>query len=136
MEHPSPERGGATQNVLLVVLVAGLAIGASLLFLMQSSQRGGAEFAVSEPEAFDCPSGAAAPVCIRYEVTNTGGEEAFMHCELTPYQDSSALFTDGTATYLSDQRIAADEADTIYVKVAAGESEEVREPTVSCTAVD
>jgi hypothetical protein len=135
METPSPERGAAAQYILLLVLVAGLAIGASLLFLMQSSG-GGARFDVSDPEAFDCPLGAKAPVCIRYEVTNTGGEEAFVHCELTAYQDSSALFTDGSATYLSDHRIAAGDADTIYVKVAAGESQEIRAPIVSCAPVD
>jgi hypothetical protein len=135
METPSPERGTVAQNLLLLVLVAALAIGASLLFLTQSSG-GGARFDVSDPEAFDCPEGAKAPVCIRYEVTNTGGEEAFMHCELTPYQDSTALFTDGTSTYLSDHRIAGGDADTIYVKVAAGESQSIRAPIVSCHAVD
>ncbi len=123
-----------TQNILLVVLAAGLAIGISLLFLMQSSG-GRAAFEVSEPEPFDCPTGADAPVCIRYEVTNTGGDEAFMRCELTPYADSSALFTDGSSEYLSDQPIPSGEADTIYVKVAAGPSKEIREPEVSCSTV-
>jgi hypothetical protein len=135
MTQPSPDRGSATQNVLLVLLVAGLAIGVSLLFLMQSS-RGGARFEVSEPEPFDCPTGASAPVCIRYEVANTGGGEAFMQCELTPFGDSTASFTDDTSVYLSDRPIPAGATATIYVKVAPGDSDEVREPSVSCTPVD
>lgn len=134
MDHPSPDRGRATQNVLLIVLVAALAIGASLLFLMQTS-RGRAAFAVSDPEPFDCPTGASAPVCIRYEVTNTGGEDAVMRCQLTPFQDSSALFTDESSVYLSDQPVPAGAADTIYVKVAAGPSGAIREPDVECAAV-
>jgi hypothetical protein len=118
-------------TVAFIVLVAGLGIGASLVYLLVARPvAGSASVEVSEPTADDCPVGARAPVCYRFEVTNTGGEAGSFSCQASPPTGSLAVFQNGeprTVLVLGPGQVGS-----LFVKVTPLETDVVNTPGLEC----
>jgi hypothetical protein len=121
---------------LVVLLVAGLAIGVMLFVLQARGPVATAEFAVAAPQAVDCPAGTASPTCYRFDVANTGGGAAAMRCVVSATGGGSAVFlATGTPTYESDGPVAVGDTYALYTEVEPAADETVAErPTVGCGA--
>jgi uncharacterized protein (DUF58 family) len=119
-------------NVLVLVLVAFIALGAMLFALTTGPVRAIPDLKVGISEAVDCPFGSGAPVCFRFPLSNEGRADTAVRCELTPAGDSTAVFGNGSAEYFSPTEIAAGETWQLYTQVEAGESAVVDEPSVAC----
>ena len=117
---------------LVVLLVAGLAIGVALSCCRGSGRR--PEFTVATAQAVDCPVGSGVPVCYRFDVTNTGGGDGAVRCVVVPADAGSAVFTaSGTTVYESDGPVAVGDTYSLYTEVEAAEGETVVEqPAVAC----
>ena len=102
MDAAPPIHSGRTYTVLVVLLAGLIALGAMLLVLVTGGGSiSSASFEVAVPEAVECPFGSGAPVCYRYNVTNTGDAPSFVRCELTPAGDTTAVFGNGSTSYES-----------------------------------
>jgi len=119
-------------NVLVLVLVVFIALGAMLFALTTGPVRALPDLKVGTSEAVDCPFGSGAPVCFRFPLSNEGRADTAVRCELTPAGDSTAVFGNGSAEYFSPTEIAAGETWQLYTQVEAGESAVVDEPAVAC----
>lgn len=117
--------------VAFIALVAGLGIAASLVYLLvvrPVTESAGVE--VSEPVADDCPVGERAPVCYRFEVTNTGDEVGAFSCQALPPADSLAVFQNGEPR--STLILAPGQTDPVLVKVTPLETDTVMAPSLVC----
>jgi hypothetical protein len=137
MDAATPIHSGRTYTVLVVLLAGLIALGAMLVVLVTGGGRiSSASFEVAAPEAVECPFGSGAPVCYRYNVTNTGDAPSFVRCELTPAGDSTAVFGNGSTSYESPIEMAATDVYRVYVQIEAGPSGEVTSPPmVGCAPV-
>jgi hypothetical protein len=135
METAATMRSNAVYNVLVVVLVAGLAAGVALLFLTTSAPARSADLTLGLPESVDCPFGSGAPVCYRFDLVNSGAAGAFVRCEVIPAGDTTAVFGNGETTYEGADALDAGEKWHLYVQVEAGADGTVTEPMVGCGQV-
>jgi hypothetical protein len=123
--------GSFGYTVAFFALVAGLGIAGSLVYLLVArpvTEDAGVE--ISEPVAQDCPVGERAPVCYRFEVTNTGDEVGAFNCQALPPVDSLAVFSNGeprSALVLGPGR-----SETVVVKVTPIETDTVTAPSLVC----
>jgi hypothetical protein len=119
---------------LVTLLVAGLAIGVMLFVLQARAPVAQAEFAVSAPQAVDCPADSTAPACYRFDVANTGGGAVAMRCLVSPADDGTAVFlATGTTEYESDGAVAVGDTYALYTEVEPGGGGTLTEsPTVGC----
>ncbi len=123
--------GSFGYTVAFFALVAGLGVAGSLVYLLVArpvTEEAGVE--VSEPVAQDCPVGERAPVCYRFEVTNTGDEVGAFNCQALPPADSLAVFSNGeprSALVLGPGR-----SETVVVKVTPLETDTVTAPSLVC----
>jgi hypothetical protein len=119
---------------LVVLLVAGLAIGVALFTLQARGSVGSADLVVASGEAVDCPSGSGAPVCYRFDVTNAGGGAEPMECLVIPAGGGEAIFTASESDlYRSDGPVAVGDTYSLYTEITAGDGEaDVGRPEVAC----
>ena len=105
MQPPSPvrQRPNVT-NVLFMLLLGGLALGAILAFMVFRPSGSGPAFAVTAINANPCPSGEGAPACFQVLVENTGSEAANVRCELIPAEGTTAMFLSGD-TVVHERRV-------------------------------
>ncbi len=123
--------GNTAYNVLVVVLIAAIATCAGLLLLTTGAPRAAA-LELSAPEAEDCPFGSGSPVCYRFDLANTGGNETYVRCEALPAGDTTAVFANGGLAYESALPLEAGDVFRLYVRVDPGPSDVVQEPSVTC----
>jgi hypothetical protein len=130
---PSERQRPNVTNVLFVLLLAGLALGAILAFMVLRPTGGGPVFAVTAINADPCPNGEGAPVCFQVLVENTGSEAANVRCELIPAEGTTALFLSGDTVYSSAASIEPHTSIPLSVKVdvTAG-NDTVVSPSVVC----
>jgi len=140
-----PRYGGEVQLVpqnrstigymaLVVLLVAGLAIGVALFVLQTRGSVGSADLVVAPGTAVDCPEGSGAPVCYVFDVTNAGGGAEPMECIVIAAEDGKAIFTASESElYQSDGPIAVGDTYSLYTEVSPAEGKtEVGRPEVVC----
>lgn len=122
---------------LVTLLFGGVAIGVMLFFLQaQGGSAPQAEFAVSAPQAVDCPADSTAPGCYRFDVANTGGGAVAMRCLVSPSVAGTAVFlATGTTVYESDGAVSVGDTYALYTEVEPAEGSTVTEsPTVQCAS--
>jgi hypothetical protein len=134
MQAPSPEpkRPNVT-NVLFMLLITGLALGAVLAVMVFRPSGSGPAFAVTAINANPCPSGEGAPACFQVLVENTGSEPANVRCELIAAEGTTAAFFSGDTVYSSAASIEPHTSIPLSVKVdvTAG-NDTVVSPSVAC----
>lgn len=121
---------------LVVLLIAGLAIGAALLVLQTRGSVGSADLLVAPASAVDCPEGSGAPVCYVFDVTNAGGGAEPMECLAIPAGGGRVVFTASESDlYRSDEAVAVGDTYSLYTEVTPADGEtEVGRPEVVCRA--
>ena len=121
---------------LVVLLVAGLAIGVALFVLQTRGPVGSADLLVAPAAPVDCPRGTGAPVCYVFDVTNAGGGAEPMECLVVPAGGGKAIFTASESDlYQSDGPVAVGDTYSLYAEVTPAEGEtEVGRPEVVCRA--
>jgi hypothetical protein len=119
---------------LVVLLVAGLAIGLALFALQARGPLAHAEFTVAAGEGVECPVGSGAPTCFRFDVTNTGAGSGQLECIVIPEADATAVFTaSGENLYLSAGPVPVEATYPMYAEVTQGPGEtKVEMPAVVC----
>lgn len=137
MQEPSPvRRAPNVTNVIFLLLVTALVLGAVLLFLVLKPAGSGPAFTVSAVNAQTCPAGEGAPACFQVVVQNTGSEAANVRCELVPAADTTAVFFSGNAVYTSAASIEPAQSIPLSVKVdVTGKNDTVVSPTIGCSPV-
>jgi hypothetical protein len=123
---------------LVTLLFGGVAIGVMLFFLQaQGGSAPRVEFAVSAPQAVECPADSSAPGCYRSDVANTGGGSVAMRCLVSPADTGTAVFlATGTTVYESDGAVAVGDTYALYTEVEpAGGGTVTQSPTLECAAV-
>lgn len=134
MQAPSSarERPNLT-NVLFMLLLAGLGLGAILAFLVFRPAGSGPAFVVTAINANPCPSGEGAPACFQVLVENAGSEAANVRCELIPADGTTAAFFSGDTVYTSAASIAPHTSIPLSVKVdVTSGNDTVISPSVVC----
>jgi hypothetical protein len=134
MQAPSPvrERPNVT-NVLFMLLLAGLALGAILMSMVFRPAGSGPAFAVTAINANPCPTGEGAPACFQVLVENTGSEPANVRCELLPAEGTTAAFFSGDTVYSSAASIEPHTSIPLSVKVdVTPPNDTVVSPSVAC----
>lgn len=117
--------------VAFIALVAGLGMAGSLVYLLVTQPATDpAGVQISEPVADDCPVGERAPVCYRFEVTNTGDEVGAFNCQALPPVDSLAVFQNGEPR--SALILSPGQTDSVLIKVTPLETDTVRAPSLVC----
>jgi hypothetical protein len=134
MQAPSPTRQRPNiTNVLFMLLLAGLALGAILTFMVFRPSGSGPAFVVTAINANPCPSGEGAPACFQVLVENTGSEAANVRCELIPAEGTVALFLSGDTLYESAASIEPHTSIPLSVKVdVTPPNDTVVSPSVAC----
>lgn len=140
-----PGYGGAVQLVpqnrstigymaLVVLLVAGLAIGVALFVLQTRGSVGSADLVVAPGTAVDCPQGSGAPVCYVFDVTNAGGGAEPMECIVVAGVGGKAIFTASESElYQSEGPVSVGDTYSLYTEVTPADGEtEVGRPEVVC----
>jgi len=119
---------------LVVLLVAGLAIGVALFVLQTRGSVGSAELVVAPAAPVDCPQGSGAPVCYVFDVTNAGGGSEPMECMAVAAEGGRAIFTASKSElYQSDGPIAVGDTYSLYTEVTPADGgTEVGRPEVVC----
>ena len=119
---------------LVVLLVAGLAIGVALFVLQTRGSVGSADLVVAPGTAVDCPQGSGAPVCYVFDVTNAGGGGEPMECIAVAAEGGKAIFTASESElYQSDGPVAVGDTYSLYTEVTPAEGEtDVGQPEVIC----
>jgi hypothetical protein len=124
--RPSP-----TYYIAIVVLVASLAIGSILFFLLVSRPAEETlRFDVANAAAEDCPAGTGAPVCYRFDVTNAGEARGTALCTTGAPAGTEALFENDQPTVVIP--LEAGQTQGLLVKVTPIDTTTVGQPTVSC----
>lgn len=115
----------------IVLLAAALGVGVSLVtILIAKPDNSGATYVLTAPRADECPVGERAPVCFRFDVTNTGSTGGTAACLTSPAPGTLAVFPNGNA--MVDVLLASGETRQLYVKVIPDQGNEVRAPSVGC----
>jgi hypothetical protein len=137
MEATSPVRHGPNiTNVLFMLLLIALALGAVLAFMVFKPSGSGPVFAVTAINANPCPSGEGAPACFQVLVENTGTEAANVRCELTAAEGTTAVFLSGETVYASAASIKPQTSIPLSVKVDVSPGNDtVVSPSVACGQV-
>jgi hypothetical protein len=130
--HAAPTRTNVAYNVMAVLLAVGLAMGVALMFLATRGAVSAPVLDMHPAESVDCPFGTGAPVCYRYEIANTGNAAGFVHCEVTPTGDTTALFFNGETVWDSVVELDDGNAMQLDVQVKAGSDDVVTAPSVRC----
>ena len=119
---------------LVVLLVAGLAIGVALFVLQTRGTVGSADLVVAPGAPVDCPQGTGAPVCYVFDVTNAGGGAEPMECIVVAADGGKAIFTASEVElYQSDGPVAVGDTYSLYTEVTPADGEtEVGRPEVVC----
>ncbi len=124
--RPSP-----TYYIAIVVLVASLAIGSVLFFLLVSRPAGETlRFDVANAAPEDCPAGTGAPVCYRFNVTNAGEAQGTALCTTGAPAGTEALFANDQPSVVIP--LEAGETRGLLVKVSPIDTATVGQPTMSC----
>jgi hypothetical protein len=120
-------------NVLFMLLLGGVALGAILAFMVFRPSGSGPAFVVTAINANPCPSGEGAPACFQVLVENTGTEAANVRCELIPAEGTTALFLSGDTVYSSAASIEPHTSIPLSVKVdVTSGNDTVVSPSVAC----
>lgn len=127
-------RGPSATNVLTMLLLVALVLGAILTVFALKPGGSGPTFAVTAVNANACPAGEGAPACFQVLVQNTGSEASHVRCELIPAEGTTAVFFSGDAVYTSAASIAPQQTLPLSVKVdvTAG-NDTVVSPSISCS---
>jgi hypothetical protein len=135
MQATSPvRRGPNATNVLFMLLMVALVLGAVLTALSLKPAGSRPAFAVTAVDATTCPSGEGAPACFQVLVQNTGSEAAHVRCELIPAEKTTAVFFSGDAVYTSAATIAPGQTIPLSVKVDVTKGNDtVVSPTIGCS---
>ena len=129
---PARQRPNVT-NVLFMLLLGGLALGAILAFMVLRPSGAGPVFAVTAINANPCPSGEGAPACFQVLVENTGSEAATVHCDLIPAEGTTATYFSGDTGYTSATSIEPHTSIPLSVKVdVTPPNDTVVSPSVAC----
>jgi hypothetical protein len=134
MQASSPvrQRPNVT-NVLFMLLLVGLALGAILAIMVFRPSGSGPAFAVTAIDADPCPSGEGAPACFQVLVENTGSEAGGVRCELVPAEGTTAVFFSGDPIYTSAASIEPHTSIPLSVKVDVSPGNDtVISPSVVC----
>ena len=134
MELLPQNRSTIGYMALVVLLVAGLAIGLALFAMQARAPLAHADFTVATGEGVECPVGSGVPTCFRFDVTNTGAGAGQLECIVVPTGDGAAVFTaSGQDRYLSSGPVPVEATYPLYteVKPATGETK-VEMPAVAC----
>jgi hypothetical protein len=128
-------RGPNSTNVVFMLLIVAISLGAVLTFLLFKPAGSGAAFTITAINATACPAGEGAPACFQVLVQNTGSEAATVRCELAPAPGTTALFlTANPVSYVSAGAIAPNQSIPLTVKVDVTEGNDtVISPSVLCT---
>ena len=127
-------RGPNATNVLSMLLVVALVLGAVLTVLALKPAGSGPAFAVTAVDANACPAGEGAPACFQVLVQNTGSEAAHVRCELIPARRTTAVFFSGDSVYSSAASIAPQQTLPLSVKVDVTEGNDtVVSPSIGCS---
>ena len=134
MQAPSPVRQWPNlTNVLFMLLLAGLALGAILAFMVFRPAGSGPAFAVTAINANPCPTGEGAPACFQVLVENTGSEASTVRCGLIPAEGTTAAFFSGDTVYTSAASIEPHTSVPLSVKVdVTPPNDTVVSPSVAC----
>ena len=134
MQAPSPERQRPNlTNVMFMLLLAGLVLGAILAFMVFRPSGSGPAFVVTAINANPCPSGEGAPACFQVLVENTGTEAANVRCELIAAEGTTAVFFSGDTVYTSGASIEPHTSIPLSVKVdVTSGNDTVVSPSVAC----
>ena len=137
MQAQSPERRGPNAtNVLSMLLMVALVLGAVLTVLSLRPAGPGPAFAVTGVDAIACPAGEGAPACFQVLVQNTGSEAANVRCELIPADGTTAVFFSGDPVYSSAASIAPAQTLPLSVKVDVTKGHDtVVSPSIGCSPV-
>lgn len=120
---------------LVVLLVAGLAMGIALFALQARGPIGAAEFVVETGTSVECPVGTGAPVCYRFDVTNAGAGAGPVECLALPAGGGTVVFTaSGSDVYRSDGPVAIGDMYSLYTEVRADGGMTAGRPEVACAA--
>jgi hypothetical protein len=133
-----PSRNGRVNstNVLTMLLVVALVLGAVLTILSLKPAGSGPAFAVTAVDANACPTGEGAPACFQVLIQNAGSESARVLCELVPAEGTTAVFFSGETRYTSAASIAPQQTLPLPVKVNVVEGNDtVISPSVGCSPV-
>jgi hypothetical protein len=95
MDGIAPIRRMSVTNVLVVLLVVGIALGAFLL--LRSFGAPASAVDVSELTGTPCPVGGE-PACFQTSITNAGTIPSTVRCDVTPGPGNTAVFTSSGAT--------------------------------------
>jgi hypothetical protein len=126
-------RGPNATNVLSMLLMVALVLGAVLTFLSLKPV-GAAAFSVTGVDANPCPAGEGAPACFQILVQNTGSEPAHVRCELLPAKGTTAVFFSGDLVYSSAASIAPQQTLPLSVRVDVTKGNDtVVSPSIGCS---
>ncbi|HEX5937622.1 MAG TPA: hypothetical protein VFZ75_08055 [Actinomycetota bacterium] len=132
MRPPSGSRNVAitTLSVILLIAIAAFAI----LVGLQLQNDKPARFDVAAPEGVDCPVGEGTPACFSFVVTNLGNQPSLVECGVTASPGRAAFLND-LPTYTSSAPFEPGVAESLTVKVDAGDGDVVAQPSMVCVAV-
>ena len=127
-------RSSTVYNTAFGVLVVFLAVGALLFMRLIGNDDGPLDgLVIGRPQATDCPVGQHAPLCYRFDVTNTGKSDAAASCAVRADEGMTALFLNGNVEYVAS--LVSGQTISLVTKVDATEGNTVTAPTVHCGAV-
>ncbi len=124
-------RGSIGYYVAFVLLVAALAVGAGLFWLLATrNSTSEARFIVGAAQAQDCAVGDRAPACYRFDVSNVGPAPGIVRCDVSSGPGTVAMFPDGQRQ--ATTAVGAGETQSIVVKVTPESGDTVTEPALHC----
>ena len=129
--------GSGSRNVaitiLSIVLLISIAVFAVLVGLQLRNDRP-PTFDVAAPQGVDCPAGEGTPACFTFTVTNLGNQPSLVECGVTASPGRAAFLND-LPTYTSSVPFDPGVAETLTVKVDAGDGDVAAQPSMICVAV-
>jgi hypothetical protein len=117
-------------SVVLLIAIAAFAILVGLQLRNDKPPR----FDVAAPEGVECPVGEGTPACFSFAVTNLGSRPSHVECGVTASPGRAAFLND-LPTYTSSAPFEPGVAESLTVKVDAGEGDVVAQPSMACVAV-
>ena len=121
---------GSLLSILLLVMIAMFAILVGLQLRTDKPPR----FDVAAPEGVECPVGEGTPACFSFVVTNVGNRASLVECAVTA-NPGRATFLNDLQTYTSSTQFEPGVAESLTVKVDAGDGDVVAQPSMVCIAV-
>jgi hypothetical protein len=129
-----PSRGSTVYNVAFIVLVTCLAVGALLFTRLIGNEDGPHDgLVIGRAQATACPVGQHAPLCYRFDLTNTGESEAAASCAVLADTGMTAQFLNGDVEYVAS--LLSGQTISLVTKVDATEGNTVKAPSVECGPV-